>query len=222
MENALRRPAFPPLFVLLAGLAGVPAHAADDAQMVKSAITEYAPEAGKALVIFVRSSFVVGAYAAPVVDLDVKKIDPKPEELPVDDRVVGILSAYSKVAYQAEPGEHTFLSVPFGGGSALVAKANLQAGRTYYVLVKPNWGFAPSFTLIPLRNDPKAEFRLDSPELAGWLKGTEFFEPTQFAQGWLNGNRQSVMAKKAEALAKWNAMPEDEKKKFTLLETDSK
>lgn len=221
MKNFLRKFAFLPAVVLVGGLTGVPAYAADD-QMIKSAITEHTPEAGKALVIFVRSSFVVGAYAAPIVHVDVKKTSPKPEELAVDDKVVGILSAYSKIAYQAEPGEHTFMSVPFGGGPALVAKATLQAGKTYYVLAKPNWGFAPSFTLLPLRNDPKAEFRLDSPELAGWLKGTDFYEPTQFAQGWLNGNRTSVMAKKAEALAKWNALPEEEKKKFTLLETDGK
>ena len=102
---------------------------------------EAAPEPGKALVVFVRHSFVVGAYSAPVLDVDDKGAD----------RIVGILSGYSKVAYQAEPGEHTFMSVPSGGGAALVAKAKLQQGKTYYVLVKPNWGFAPSFTLVPAR-----------------------------------------------------------------------
>ena len=181
-------------------------------QMVKSTRAEAAPEPGKALVVFVRHSFVVGAYSAPVIDVDVKGTD----------RIVGILSGYSKIAYQAEPGEHTFMSVPAGGGGALVAKAKLEQGKTYFVLVKPNWGFAPTFTLVPARNDPAAEVKVDSAELAGWLKGTEFYEPTPIAEGWLNSNRASITSKKAEALAKWNALPEEEKRKLTLLETDGK
>ena len=180
--------------------------------MVKSTRTEAAPEPGKALVVFVRSSFVVGAYSAPVLDVDFKGAD----------RMVGVLSGYSKIAYQAEPGEHTFMSVPAGGGPALVAKARLDAGKTYFVLVKPNWGFAPSFTLVPARNDPAAEVKVDSPELTGWLKGVDFYEPTPLVEGWLNANRASITTKKAEALTKWNALPEEEKRKLTLLETDGK
>jgi hypothetical protein len=191
-------------------------------QMIKSKGTEAAPAPGKALVIFVRHSFVMGAYQAPVLDVDVKNADPKPGQLPVEDRVVGILSGYSKIAYQAEPGEHTFMTVPASGGSALVAKATLQAEKTYFFLVKPIWGFSPAYALTPARQDPKAEIRVDSADLAGWLKGTEFFEPTEFAAGWLNGNRPSVLAKKAEALAAWEKLPPAEKEKLTLQETDGK
>ena len=164
MKNVIRRL----LWLIASGFIATSVHAQDQ-QIVKSARTEAAPEPGKALVIFVRHSFVVGAYSAPVLDVDVKNADPKPGQLPVDDKVVGILSGYSKIAYQAEPGEHTFMSVPAGG-----------------------------------------------------VKGTEFYEPTLLAEGWLNGNRPSIATKKAEALAKWNALPEAEKKKYTLLETDSK
>ena len=198
------------LLALIAFAASMPLAAQD--YMAKSARTEVAPEPGKALVIFVRSSFVVGAYSAPVVEVGAGS----------DDKLVGILSMYSKVAYQAEPGERTFMSTPFGGGSALIAKGRLQAGKTYFVLVKPNWGFAPSFTLVPARNDPAAEVRVDSAELAGWLKGTEFYEPTQLAPGYINANRESLASKKAEALAKWNALPEAEKAKYTLQESDGR
>jgi len=192
-------------FALVVALGFGSANAQD--AMVKSNRKEASPEPGKALVIFVRSSMVVGAYSAPVIDVDVKNPEPKPGQAALDDRVVGILSSYSKVAYQAEPGEHTFMSMPSGGGAALVLKANLQAGRTYFVLVKPNWGMSPSFTLMPMRNDPKSEFRLDSPDLALWLGRTDFYEPTDFAQGWLNGNRQSVNQKKADALREWAKLP---------------
>jgi hypothetical protein len=200
----------------LALLAAAPLAGASE-PMVKSTRTDFSPDPGKALVIFVRSSFVVGAYSSPVVALDVKTADNK-----VEDKLVGILSAYSKVAYQANPGENTFLAVAFGGGDGHIARARLEAGRTYYILVKPNWGFVPSFSLMPLLNDPKAEFRVESPELAGWLKSTEFIEPTQAAEGWLNGNRDSVNTKKLAALEKWKTMPDDEKRKLTLLETDAR
>lgn len=217
MKNVIRSL----LWLIASGFIATSVHAQDQ-QMVKSARTETVPDAGKALVIFVRHSFVMGAYQAPVMDVDVKNADPKPGHLPEEDKVVGILSGYSKIAYQAEPGEHTFMTVPASGGTALVAKAKLQAGKTYYFLVKPIWGFSPAYALIPARQDPKAEVRVDSAELAGWLKGTEFYEPTSLAQGWLNGNRPSILSKKAEALAKWGSLPEDEKNKLTLLETDGK
>lgn len=122
------------LWLIAPGLIATSALAQD--QMVKSTRTEAVPEAGKALVIFVRHSFVMGAYKAPVMDVDLKNADPQPGQQPVEDKVVGILSGYSKVAYQAEPGERTFMTVPASGGVALVAKANLQAGKTYYILVK--------------------------------------------------------------------------------------
>ena len=40
--------------------------------------------------------------------------------------------------------------------------------------------------------------------------------------GWLNGNRPGILAKKADAPARWAALPEEERQKLTLLETDSK
>ena len=192
---------------------------AEAQQMVKSERTEIPPEPGKALVIFVRSSMVVGAYSSPVVHIDVKSKDPAAGA--VEDRLVGILSAYSKVAYQAEPGEHTFLSVA-AGGSGHVVKALLDPGKTYYILVRPIWGFVPSFSLHPFRKDPDAEFKLDSSDLAGWLKRTDFYEPTPAAQEWMNANRPSVTSKKNEALEKWKAMSDEERRKLTLLATDTR
>jgi hypothetical protein len=215
--KTLRSLAFILCAALFAGAAG-----AQQEPMVKSTRTEVAPEPGKALVIFVRSSFVMGAYSSPVFHVDAKNPDPKPGQPAVDDRLIGILSKYSKVAYQAEPGDQTFMSVPAMGGEALIAKARLQAGKTYYFLVKPNWGMSPSYSLMPLRKDPSAEFRLDAPDLGKWLAGTEFYEATEYAQGWVNENRSSIMQKKAEALRKWNAMPEAERKLLMLEETDSK
>ena len=190
-------------------------------QMVKSERTEFSPEPGKALVIFVRSSFVVGAYSSPVVHLDVKTTEAATGKVEIEDKLVGILSMRSKVAYQAEPGEHMFMAVG-GGGPGHVAKATLEQGKTYYVLVRPNWGFIPSYSLMPLRKDPGAEFKVDSSDLDGWLKATDFFEPTQEAQGWLNGNRPSVISKKNEALEKWKVMTDEERKKLTFLATDTR
>ena len=206
-------------FMIAAILAGAGTLAGAQ-QMVKSTRNEIAPDPGKALVVFVRSSFVVGAYSAPVVHLDVKTTGAA-GAVQMEDKLVGILSMYSKVAYQVEPGEHMFMSVG-GGGPGHLAKATLEQGRTYYVLVRPNWGFVPSFSLFPLQRDPGAEFKLDSPELAGWLKGTDFHEPTPVAHEWMNGNRPSIVSKKGEALQKWNAMSDAERRKFTLLATDAR
>lgn len=205
--------------VAVAMLAGASALAGAQ-QMVKSTRAEVAPDPGKALIVFVRSSIVVGAYSAPVVHLDVRSTDAA-GAVQLEDKLVGILSMYSKVAYQVEPGEHMFMSVG-GGGSGHLARATLEQGKTYYMLVRPNWGFIPSFSLYPLQRDPGAEFKLDSPELAGWLKGTDFQEPTPVAHEWMVANRPSITAKKGEALQKWNAMSDTERRKFTLAASDTR
>jgi len=197
-------------------IGGMSAFACAGDKMAKSEQSEVAPAPDKALVIFMRSSIVVGAYSAPVIDADVKTI--VNGETKTEDKMVGILSMYSKVAYQAEPGEHTFIST---AGSGRIAKANLIAGKTYYILVRPNWGMSPSFSLRPLRADPTAEVCLDSPDFESWLK-TSFYEPTEEALSWMKENRDSIIEKKTDLLRKWETLPNEEKVALTLLPTDVK
>src|SRR5687767_12203944 len=82
-----------------------------------------APEPGKALVVFMRPSGLGFAIQSTVYEVSGDEL-----------RIIGIVSAKTKVAYQAEPGKRLFMTV---GESADFMSAELQAGRTYYAAVAP-------------------------------------------------------------------------------------
>jgi len=201
------------LCVLLGSLSGL---AQADEKMIKLERSEFVPAPGKALVIFMRSSIVAGAYSAPVIDADVKTT--VNGESKTEDKLVGILSMYSNVPYQADPGEHVFISA---AGSGRIAKATLLEGKTYYILVRPNWGMSPSYSLRPLHADPKAEVRLNHEDLPKWLT-SDFKEPTAEGHAWAKENAASITEKKIAVLQLWETLPEDEKAALTLLPTDTK
>jgi hypothetical protein len=85
-----------------------------------------APEPGKALLVFMRPSGVGSGIQSTVYEVSGDEV-----------RIIGIVSAKTKIAYQAEPGKQLFMTV---GESADFMSAELQPGRTYYASVAPRMG----------------------------------------------------------------------------------
>jgi hypothetical protein len=73
------------------------------------------------------------------------------------DNLIGFLPPWDRyVQYRASPGEHVFLarSMRPNAGNWTVLKANVQAGKTYYVRVTPRWNtWKPSVSLEVLKPD---------------------------------------------------------------------
>jgi hypothetical protein len=146
----------------------------------------------KALVVFMRPSTFGGGVQSSVYDTRDEG----------QDIFAGIVSAKSKVAYYAEPGEHLFMVV---GENADFMSAQLDAGKKYYVLVTPRIGlWKARFSLLPIRNDAKAEHNLHSDEFRSWDAATQWMSISPKAQTWFQRNAESIQSRKLDYLPKWN------------------
>ena len=149
------------------------------------------------MVVFLRSSFVGGAIASTVYDA--------PDG---DDTFLGSVAHKEKLAYQAAPGHHRFMVI---AENADFVDADLEAGKTYYVLIKPRMGvWKARFSLIPIHAQAGAEYNLQSPDFREWDSSTHFVEKAAAADAWYADHKASIDDKKADYLKKWNVMaPQD-------------
>ncbi|GAB3382280.1 hypothetical protein [Lysobacter fragariae] len=155
------------------------------------------PAEGKAMVVFLRSSFVGSLIASSVYDA--------PDS---GDTFFGVVMSKDKLAVQVEPGEHRFMVI---SENADFMDATLEAGKTYYVLIKPRPGaWKARFSLIPIHNKADAEYNLQMADFAKWMAATTYTEKTPDAEAWYTENKASIDEKKTGYLVKWNKMaPED-------------
>lgn len=202
---------FAKCFCLLIGLL-VAGHGFAQDRMVKVEKPVLTPAADKALVVFVRSSLVVGAYDAVIYDTTESTKDG-------EEKVVGIVGSHGKIAYQAAPGKHWFFSTG-GGGQASHLLANLVAGKTYYVRVKPHWGFVPRFSLRPVSTEAGAEYPFDQQEVDTWKTADDYYEATPAIEVWKKDNLDSIIEKKRESLARWQELDAEQKNSLTLKESE--
>lgn len=138
------------------------------------------PKRGKALVIFMRPSFFGGAIQATVFD---------------DTKYIATISAGTQVAYQAEPGKHTFMVV---SEAADFMGADLEVGKTYYSLVEARMGFwRARFSLKAINSD------ITTTQIAEWLNETKRMETNSEGMKWAVENQASIEAKKTEYMQKW-------------------
>ena len=138
-----------------------------------------APSSGMATIVFMRTSFVAGAIGVELFETTNGKL-----------KLIGELSTGTKIAYQTTPGNKVFMTY---GTAADFMKANVLAGKTYYVIARPNWGtggFAPT----PVRNDSTSEYNVKSSDFNGWVTDTELVVPGPEVAGWLKNeeNRKKM------------------------------
>ncbi len=146
--------------------------------MVKAPSQQVKPASSdKATIVFMRTSFVAGAIGVELF-----------ETTNGDLKLIGGLAMGKKVAYQTTPGEKVFMAY---GTAADFMKANVIAGKTYYVIVRPNWGtggFAPT----PIRGDKSGEYNIHTSDFKDWLADTELVEPGPEVETWLKENKQRM------------------------------
>lgn len=160
------------------------------------------PEKGKSMVVFMRPSGIGFAIQSSV--YEVKNDTPS---------LVGIVAAKKKVSYQLEPGQHLFMVV---AESADFMSAELEADKTYYVLVTPRVGvWKARFSLKPIHAD-----KLNTPQLSEWLEGCEWVEKSPASDAWESANIASIQSKLNKYYTKW--MSKDVSERPKLLPQDGK
>ncbi len=188
--------------LMLAVLAGC-----QSSKMVRSDGLDNTPAPGKAMVVFLRASTFGGAVQASVYDTG-----------ETADRFIGIVSSKTKLAWQADPGDHLFMVIAENADFMI---AHLEAGKTYYALVRPRVGvWKARFSLLPIRNDPTAKYNLQSEDFRDWMKSTAWVRNTAESEQWFRENESAIREKKLDYLRKWNAADPQQHAELTLRAAD--
>lgn len=191
--SAAGRVAIAALLTLLPVLTGSCAGPIKNMRVVPAAEPAPAPAAGKALVVFLRPPKLGSIYQSSVFHMRGEH----PE-------LVGIVAAQSKVAFQAEPGEHLFMVV---GQSADFMSTDLQAGKTYYALVTPRMGVLEArYSLKPMHGT-----ELGSAEFEKWLADCRWVEMTPESSNWAGENQGDIVSKHDKYYPEWIGKPEGER-----------
>ena len=118
-------------------------------------------------------------------------------------RFIGQLPTGNKVVCETMPGDKVFMAY---GTAADFMLAKLQPGKTYYSIVRPNWGtggFAPT----PIRHRSASDERI---------------EPNADAAGWFRENRTRMQAIYTEDWRRFQTKSEQERHFRTLLPEDGR
>ncbi len=179
------------------------------AGLMRPAATEQVPAAApdKAQVVFMRSSIVAAAIGCELFEVVNGEL-----------RFIGQLPTGNKVVYETTPGDKVFMAY---GTAADFMLARLQAGKTYYSIVRPNWGtggFAPT----PIRHASASEPTFDSQEFREWNAATKRIEPNAEAAAWFKDNKARMQQIHAEYWKRFQTKTEQEKYFRTLLPEDGR
>nr|WP_287410779.1 hypothetical protein [Pseudodesulfovibrio sp.] len=149
--------------------------------------------ANDAVVVFMRPSMLGGAIQSSVFDVTNQ-----------ENKFIGIVSTDTKVAYATQPGPKTFMVI---GESADFAKAELEAGKTYYMLVTPRMGFWKArFSLRPV-----TKTELNGEDFAEWSCECAYVKNSTTAELWAKENALDIQNKRTEYYKDWMEKPEIER-----------
>lgn len=141
----------------------------------------------KALVYFLRPSNLGYKINAAVYD---------------NEQFIGFVPYNQKLPYFTDPGEHLFMVV---SEAADFIKADLVAGKTYYIEVAPRMGmWRARFSLAPITKED-----LQTERVQKWITTCRLIENKDGAEQWAVDNKPSVTKKRASYLEKWNAKGKD-------------
>ncbi|TMH79179.1 MAG: hypothetical protein E6H51_03510 [Betaproteobacteria bacterium] len=160
---------------------------------------------GRVKVVFMRSSMVAGAIGCDVFEVINGEL-----------RFVGQLPTGNKIVYETTPGEKVFMTY---GAAADFMPANLAGGKTYYSIVRPNWGtggFAPT----PIRGSSSIGPDLKSKDFKDWLSGTKLIEPNENAPAWFAENKERLQKIYTEYWSRFERKNSQEKAERTMMPQD--
>lgn len=136
------------------------------------------PSGSSAQIVFMRDSFVASAITSEIFDVTNGNI-----------RFIGALPNGNKIVHKTSPGKKVYMAY---GTAADFMLADVRSGKTYYSIVRPNWGtggFAPT----PVRNNGTTDYNTSSDSFSDWLNDTTLIQPKpNEAQAWFNENKAKI------------------------------
>lgn len=132
-----------------------------------------------------------------------------------ESKFIGILYKDTKICYDLEPGEYTFMVI---GAVADFMKATVEAGKTYYVLLLPRVGtWKARFSFQPLRRSD-----LESSDFSKWDSKTVLIENTSDSQAWAKEKAEEIEAKRADSWPAWCKLSPETQAEMTLNPEDGR
>ena len=189
------------VFLFLAGCGGSSA-------LMKPSVNQNIKPASKkmAQIVFMRTSFVAGAINAELFEIANGKM-----------KFIGSIPMGSKIVHKTTPGKKVYMAY---GTAADFMIADVRAGKTYYSIVRPNWGtggFAPT----PIRTDGTSDYNTSSSDFKDWVSGTELLEPIPAdAKKWFAKEKNNIMATYKEYWRRFQTKNLNEKAERTLTPRD--
>lgn len=126
-------------------------------------------EADSANIVFMRSTFVSSAIGVELFEVKDGKLE-----------FIGQLPNGSKLVYKTSPGQKVFMAY---GVAADFMLADVVGGKTYYSIVRPNWG-SGGFIPTPIRAGDSSNYNMKSKDFQTWLKNTDLLEKKPGANEW--------------------------------------
>lgn len=163
------------------------------------------PGTDKAVIVFMRSSIVASAIGAEIFEIKNGELE-----------LVGGLPNGSKIAHMTEPGEKVFMAY---GTAADFMIAKVESGKTYYSIVRPNWG-SGAFIPTPVRTDGTTAYNTSSPDFDKWFKGTKLLVKKPNTDEWLAANKQKYEKIYQKYWKKFSTKTAEQKQQRTLIPSD--
>jgi hypothetical protein len=135
---------------------------------------------------------------------------------PDKDLLISPMKNKSKVVHEVAPGEHVFLS--HGPIWAHFMKANVEAGKRYYVLVRAVHG--RGFQLRPMRKDGTTDYNTSVPQFAEWLRDTERVEAGEAFEPYMTKFQKNLDEVRAKGFEEWKTKTPAQLAELTLNPAD--
>lgn len=166
-------------------------------------------KADKAAIVFMRASSYGGAITSPLLEVDEQG----------NTSMVGIIGPDEKMVKYVEPGERMFMVI---GENADFMKANVEAGKVYYAIIRPRMGiWKARFSVTPFKLQPENDnFNLQGENLIEWLAECKMTEPNQAAFAWHTQKVEDLRKLYLEYYPDWKAKDVAKRDAATLATID--
>ena len=162
------------------------------------------PDEETAVVVFMRSSFILSGVSMNLYEKAGDELS-----------FVGTMIDRSKVAHRTTPGKKVFMTHATAPDFMV---ADLEANKTYYVIVRPIWPsrFAPT----PVRTDGTTAFNTSSEKFVGWRDLTDLYEIAETAEPWFSKEKENIQKIYAAGWAVFEQKTDEQKQERTLRASD--
>jgi len=140
-------------------------------------------------------------------------------EIEGDNRtLLATTGAHSKVAILVNAGRHVFMA-NHSGMIAHFLDADVEAGKTYYVLLRFIYG--QGFQMRPIRSSGPSDYSVANKDFAIWNSKTTFVNKTAGSDTFFENNKANVVKSQATGWTKWLSKTQQERDELTLNRQDA-